>query len=106
VPKYLIEVTYTADGAKGLMKDGGSRRRQAAEAAIASAGAKMEAFYFAFGDVDAYVICDAPDHAAMSAASLTINASGSVRLKTIVLLTPEEMDQAVKKTVTYRAPGS
>lgn len=105
MPKYLIEVTYTADGAKGLMKDGGTSRKQAAEQAMASAGAKMEAFFFAFGDVDAYVICDAPDHAAMSAASLTINAAGAVRLKTIVLMTPEEMDQAVKKTVTYRAPG-
>jgi len=106
VPKYLIEATYTAEGAKGLMKDGGSKRKQAAEQAINSVGAKMEGFYYAFGDVDAYVICDAPDHAAMSAASLAINATGAVRLKTIVLMTPEELDQAVKKSVTYRAPGS
>ncbi len=106
MPKYLIEVTYTADGAKGLIKDGGSKRRQAAEQAMASAGAKMEAFYFAFGDTDVYVICDAPDHAAMTAASLAINATGAARLKTIVLMTPEEVDQAAKKSVTYRAPGS
>ena len=106
MPKYLIEVTYMAEGAKGLLKDGGSKRRQVAEQALVSAGAKMEAFYFAFGETDAYVIVDAPDHATMSAASLAINSSGAVRLKTIVLITPEEMDQAVKKSVTYRAPGS
>jgi uncharacterized protein with GYD domain len=106
VPKYLIEVTYTAEGAKGLLKDGGSKRKLAAEQAINSVGAKMESFHFAFGDTDAYVIVDAPDHASMSATSLAINAAGAVHLKTIVLFTPEEMDQAVKKSVTYRAPGS
>ena len=105
MPKYLIKASYTAEGAKGLLKDGGSKRRENADQALRSAGAKMEAFYFAFGDTDAFVIVDAPDHASMSAASLAINASGAVRTETVVLLTPEEIDQAVKKAVTYRAPG-
>ena len=105
MPKYLIEVSYTAEGAKGLLKDGGSKRREVAEQALKSAGGKMEAFYFAFGDRDAFVIVDAPDHVSVSAASLTINASGAVRTKTVVLLTPEEIDRAAKKNVTYRAPG-
>lgn len=105
MPKYLIKASYTAEGAKGLLKDGGSKRRENADQALRSAGAKMEAFYFAFGDTDAFVIVDAPDHASVSAASLAINASGAVRTETVVLLTPEEIDQAVKKTVTYRAPG-
>src|SRR5690242_13947480 len=95
--KYLIEASYTAEGAKGLIKDGGSKRRQMADQAIKSAGGTLEAFYFAFGDTDAFVIIDAPDHAAVSAASLAINASGSVRTKTTVLLTPEEIDAAAKK---------
>ena len=103
--KYLITASYTAEGAKGLLKDGGSKRRQAAEQAITSSGAKLEAFYFAFGDHDAFVIVDAPDHASVAAASLAINASGAVRTKTTVLLTPEEIDQATRKDVTYRAPG-
>src|SRR5579864_4731120 len=103
--KYLITASYTADGAKGLLKDGGTKRREAAEQAIKSAGARMEAFYFAFGDDDAYVIIDAPDHASVVAASVAINASGAVHSKTVVLLTPEDMDHATKKSVTYRAPG-
>jgi uncharacterized protein with GYD domain len=105
MPKYLIKASYTADGAKGLLKDGGSKRREIAEQALKSAGGKMEAFYFAFGGTDAFVIVDAPDHASVSAASLAINASGAVRTETVVLITPEEIDQAVKKSVKYRAPG-
>ena len=103
--KYLIQASYTSEGAKGLLKDGGSKRRQAAEQAIKNAGGRLEAFYFAFGDADAYVIVDAPDHASIAAASVAINASGSVHTKTVVLLSPEEIDQATKKNVAYTAPG-
>ena len=105
MPKYLICASYTAEGARGLLKDGGTKRRQAAEQALKSAGGKLEAFYFAFGDNDAYVIVDAPDHASVAAASVAINATGAVTTKTTVLLTPEEIDQATKKAVSYRAPG-
>jgi uncharacterized protein with GYD domain len=103
--KYLIMASYTAEGAKGVLKDGGTKRRQAAEAAIKSAGGKLDGFYFAFGESDAVVIVDAPDHATVASASLAINASGAVRTKTVVLLTPEEIDQASKKSTTYKAPG-
>jgi uncharacterized protein with GYD domain len=105
MPKYLIEAAYTSDGAKGLLKDGGTKRRQAAEQAIKSAGGRLEAFYFAFGDADAFVIVDAPDHATVAAASVAINASGAVKTRTVVLLTPEELDQAAKKAVKYTPPG-
>ena len=103
--KFLIEVNYTAEGARGVMKDGGSKRREAAKAAIKSIGGKIESFYFAFGDVDAYVIFDAPDNVSAAAASTALNSSGAVQCRTIVLLTTEEIDEAVKKTVKYRAPG-
>jgi uncharacterized protein with GYD domain len=103
--KYLLTASYTADGVKGLMKDGGSKRQQAAEAAVKSVGGRMEAFYFAFGEHDAIVLIDAPDNASVAAASMAINASGAVQTKTVVLLTPEEVDQAAKKTTTYQPPG-
>lgn len=103
--KYLLMVSYTAEGAKGVLKDGGTKRRQAAEQALKSAGGKLEAFYFAFGESDAFVIVDAPDHASVAAVSLTISGSGAVRTKTVVLLTPEEIDQAAKKGTTYQSPG-
>jgi uncharacterized protein with GYD domain len=103
--KYLVSASYTAEGAKGVLKDGGTKRRKAAEDAVKSAGGRLETFYFAFGDDDAFIIVDAPDHATIAAMSLAINASGAVRTKTVVLLTPEEIDQAIKKGTTYRAPG-
>ena len=105
MPKYLITASYTTEGVKGLAKDGGTKRRQAVEAALTSAGARLEAFYFAFGEQDAYLVIEAPDNASVAAASIAVNASGAVHAKTIVLLTPEEMDQATQKTVTYTPPG-
>jgi uncharacterized protein with GYD domain len=103
--KYLVQVNYTVDGVKGLIKDGGSARRNAARAAIESLGGKLEALYFAFGESDVIAIFEAPDNITMSALSLTVGATGALSTKTTVLLTPEEVDQVVKKTATYRAPG-
>jgi uncharacterized protein with GYD domain len=103
--KYLFEVSYTAQGAEGLLKGGGTKRRAAAEQAIKSVGGKLESFYFAFGDADVFVIADMPDHAGATAVSLAIGASGGAHCKTIVLMTPEEVDQAGKKPMTYKAPG-
>ena len=105
MPKYLIVGSYTAEGAKGLLKDGGSKRRQVAEAGLKSVGGKVEQFYFAFGENDLYVIIDAPDNLSVAAASLAISAGGGFQSKTVVLLTADEVDQATKKTSTYTPPG-
>jgi len=105
MPKYLIQATYTAEGTKGLLAEGGSKRREAAAKAIKKAGGRVEAFYFSFGKSDAIVIVDLPDNVSAAAASLAINASGAVTTSTTVLLTPSEIDEAVKKSVPYRAPG-
>jgi uncharacterized protein with GYD domain len=105
MPKYLVEATYTAEGAKGLLAEGGSKRREAAAKAIKAAGGKVEAFYFAFGKSDALVLVDLPDNVSAAAASLAINATGAVTTRTTVLLTAAEVDEAAKKSVPYRAPG-
>ena len=105
MPKYMFKVKYTAEGVKGLLKDGGSKRRQVATDAVKSVGGKMESFYFAFGTTDVFAICEMPDHVTMSAAALAIGSTGAVSVKTVVLITPEEIDQASKKVVTYKAPG-
>ncbi len=103
--KYLVVASYNAEGAKGLLKDGGSKRRQVTEAALKSLGGHVEAFYFALGDNDLYAIIEAPDNISVAAASLAINAGGAVSTKTVVLLSPEEIDQAVKKVPPYQPPG-
>jgi uncharacterized protein with GYD domain len=105
MPKFLVQANYKADGLKGLLKEGGTGRRKAVEQMAASFGGRVEAFYFAFGDTDAFVVVDAPDNVTAAAVALAVNASGVVRATTTPLLTPEEVDQATKKSVKYRAPG-
>ena len=105
MPKYLLIGSYTEEGLKGLLKQGGSKRKEAAKQLAESVGGTLEALYFALGDNDFYEIVDLPSNVSVSAASLVTNASGALKLKTIVLLTPEEVDQAVKEAVEYRAPG-
>jgi uncharacterized protein with GYD domain len=103
--KYLMQANYVGEGLKGLLKEGGSSRRAVVEKIIDSMGGKLEAFYYAFGETDLYGIADMPDNVSTAAFALTIAASGAVTLKTTVLMTPEEIDKAVKKTPSYRPPG-
>ena len=105
MPKYLLQVSYTAEGARGVAKDGGSKRREAARLLIESVGGKLEAFYFAFGDIDVVAIADLPDSVSAASASMTVSASGAAASKITPLLTAEEIDQAAKKSVRYTPPG-
>jgi uncharacterized protein with GYD domain len=103
--KYLFEAKYSTEGAKGIIREGGTGRRAAIEKMAAGLGGRVEGFYFAFGDIDAYVVVDLPDNLSATAAALAVNQTGAVTVKTVVLMTPEEVDQASKKAVDYRAPG-
>lgn len=105
MPKYLFEADYSAEGTRGLLKEGGSKRCAAIEASVKSVGGKVEAFYFTYGERDVITIVDLPDGASALALSLTFSSSGSVAFKTTPLVTPEEIDQAAKKTVKYRPPS-
>lgn len=103
---YMLRGSYTAEGTKGLLKDGGSKRRSVVQKMVEQVGGKLHAFYYALGDDDVYVIADLPDQATAVAMSLVVNASGAVQIKTTVLMTPEEMDAAAKKSIGYQAPGA
>lgn len=103
--KYLIQENYVGEGVKGLLKEGGSSRRATVEKGFKSLGGTVEAFYYAFGETDVYIIADVPDNVSMAAIALTVNATGTVIVKTTVLLTPEEVDEAVKKSPSHRPPG-
>ncbi len=105
MPKYMLEAHYSAEGAKGVMKDGGSGRRAAVAKMAESVGGKLESLYFAFGGVDAFAVVDLPDNVTAAAVALTISQSGAGSVKTVDLLTPEDMDNAAKKSIEYRAPG-
>lgn len=104
--KFMVKASYTTEGARGLAKEGGSGRRKAISKLVEGLGGKVEAFYFAYGEDDVYVIVDLPDAAAGLALSLAVNSSGAVKLSTTPLITPEEMDAACQRAVAYRAPGT
>ena len=104
--KYLIVASYTAEGIKGVLSKGGSARRDSVAKTVADLGGQIESFYFAFGDEDAYVTVELPDNVSAAAIGMAVGASGMVRTKTVVLLTPEEIDKAAKTQLAYRAPGS
>ncbi len=104
--KYLLEANYTQAGVQGVLKEGGSGRRDAIGKLLADLGGTLEAFYFAFGDDDVYVIADVPDNTTAAAIALTVGAAGAATVKTVVLLTPEEIDAATKQSVAYRPPGA
>ncbi|MBI1386721.1 MAG: GYD domain-containing protein [Rhizobiales bacterium] len=104
--KYMWTGSYTAEGTKGVIAEGGSARRAVVEKMLASMGGKLETFYFSFGSDDVVIIVDAPDNVSAAAVGLTVAASGAVRGKLTVLLTPEEIDRAAKKTPVYKKPGA
>ncbi len=106
MPKFLVRGNYKGDGVAGLMKEGGSARRDAAQAAIESVGGSLDSMYYAFGDTDVYGICDFPDNASATACSLLINSSGAVAISLTPLMTPAEIDAAAEKSPTYRPPGA
>jgi uncharacterized protein with GYD domain len=103
--KYLFEANYVGDGIKGLMREGGTKRRDAVVEALKSVGGSLDSFYYAFGDTDVLGVFDIPDHANAAALSLMINSTGTVNLHLKPLLTPEDIDEAAKKTPSYRPPG-
>jgi uncharacterized protein with GYD domain len=105
VAKYMVEASYTVDGVKGVLKEGGSGRRAAIEQLITAAGGTVECFYFVFGEDDVIVVVDLPDNATMAAVSLGVSAAGGATTSVRVLLTPEEIDTAARKAIQYRAPG-
>jgi uncharacterized protein with GYD domain len=106
MPKFMIKASYNAEGARGLMKEGGSARRAAVQKLAESMGGRIESLYFAFGENDAYVVGEFPDTATVLAVSLAVNASGAVHVSTVPLISPEDVDAASKKNVAYRAPGA
>ena len=104
--KYLFQASYTQAGLTGLLKEGGTKRRAALAETIEGAGGTLESLYYAFGKSDLYITADLPDDATATAVSLNIGAAGALSASITVLVSPETVDEAVSKSVSYRAPGA
>jgi uncharacterized protein with GYD domain len=105
MPKFLIQASYTPEGTKGLLQEGASGRRAAVDQVVTEFGGKVEAMYFAFGEDDVVLIVDFPDPISMAAISLAVKASGALHTRATPLLTLDEIDEATRRQVTFRAPG-
>ena len=103
--RYLFQGTYSREGAAGLLREGGAKRRAAVEGLVKSLGGRLEAFYYGFGETDLFIIVELPDHVAAASASLIVVASGAGSWRTTVLLSADEMDGVSKSGAAYRAPG-
>lgn len=95
---------YSESGSKGLLAAGGIARRDVIARTAASVGGRLETFDFAFGKHDAFVIAELPDHAAAAKIALSINASGSARVETVVLVDAADVG-ADAGEVAYSVPG-
>lgn len=104
--KYLWQVTYSAEGARGLLAEGGSARRDAITQMVESVGGTVESCYFSLGGRDLFVIGDVPDEVAAATLGIRTAAAGTARSESVVLLTPEQVDDAVRREAEYRAPGT
>lgn len=105
MPKYLIHASYTAEGLKGLQKDKASGRRDALVKAMDSIGGKLNSIYYSLGDDDVIIIVEAPDISGIASVVIAASATGLVRTRTTALMTIEEVDRALTRSVSYRAPG-
>jgi len=105
MPRYLVQASYTAEGAAGLIKDGGTGRRDAVRKVLESAGGRLESMDFAFGSDDVIIILELPSNVDAAAVAIAVAASGALTTRMTVLLTPEEIDEATRKSVDYHAPG-
>ncbi|HKW04442.1 MAG TPA: GYD domain-containing protein [Nitrososphaerales archaeon] len=106
MPKYLIQGSYTSEGTRGVLKEGGTGRKEAVEKLVRGLGGRVEAMYFTFGGDDFMIIADVPDSASMVAASFVPRASGTVNVRTTQLISPEEVDEGVRKSVNFRPAGT
>jgi uncharacterized protein with GYD domain len=106
MPSFLFKASYSPEGVRGVAAKGGSARRDAVAELFTANGGKLESFYFAFGETDAYVIGEVPDNETATAVALTVNSSGLASVTTVQLLTPEEVDAAAKRSIDYRPPGT
>jgi uncharacterized protein with GYD domain len=104
MPKYLFISSLTQEGLRGTLSEGGTARRDAIRRATEGLGGTLEAYYYAFGDRDVYTIVDLPDNATAAAASTAVSAGGAAKVTTVVLITPEEMDEVGKKNVQAYVP--
>ncbi|MGE3289510.1 MAG: GYD domain-containing protein [Pseudonocardia sp.] len=104
--KFLWHGSYSQRGVKALVEEGGTARRAGVERAVTAMGGTLETMYFAFGDDDYYAVVDLPDNVSAAAVGLATALAGAVQLRTVVLLTAADLDEAARRAHEYQGPGA
>jgi uncharacterized protein with GYD domain len=107
MPLYLVRFSYTAEAWKKLVQNPEDRSGPVGDL-IESLGGKLQGLWYAFGDHDGYLLVEAPDNVSAAAVSIAASAGAGVSsLETTVLMTVEELLEALKKAAgaTYKPPG-
>jgi uncharacterized protein with GYD domain len=102
--KYFFRAVYTAEGMKDLQKRSATVLAAGVAKFDASAGCKLETWYFDYTESANYGFVDCPDEIAMATISATANAAGFVRVTFRSVLSPEDMDKALAKSLATRPP--
>ena len=97
--KFMYSGNYTKRGIKGLLKDGGTARKEETVRLVESLGGKVEAYYWCYGRTDFITIMDFPDHTTVTGMALNIAASGTFTGNLTPLISVEEMDEMVKVSI-------
>jgi uncharacterized protein with GYD domain len=103
--RYLFKVSYSQSGLQGVLREGAEHRASFIATMAADVGGSLSSFDFAFGDTDAYVICEFPDDETAAAVAVAVASSGTGSIETVKLLTPAQVDRAREIHTTYRPPG-
>lgn len=105
--RYLTLFKYSTEGARGFQKDKASGRLASVKRAVEGLGGRLEALHWMpTGEFSGMALWEFPDAASFAAFGSTVAASGMFAdIKTYDVLTSEEMDRAIEKSVSYRPPG-
>jgi uncharacterized protein with GYD domain len=103
---YMTQFSYTPSAWEALAKDP-EDRSEAVRSLLEEFDARLECFFYSFGEYDGVLIMEAPDKETVMAALVTAIAPGHVKTNTTELFTVQEAMEAMRRASrhTYRPPG-
>ena len=109
MPLYKIDFAYTPETWAAMAKVP-EDRTAAVRAVVEAAGGRLIGLYYAFGEIDGFVLCEVPDSVSAAAAAMTVVGSGRFRtIRTTEILSAETAVEAMRRsgqmTGQYRPPA-
>jgi uncharacterized protein with GYD domain len=102
--RYLFRAAFTVEGMQNLQKQSATGFKTGVAKFFESVGGKLESWYFDYGDSTAYGFVDYPDEIAAATAQASVNAGGFARVSYRAVLSAEDADKALARSVATRPP--